>query len=207
VAKSGVCSECAGELTNPLAKTCGQACRQRRQRRLKRQKREAGKAHAYPEHLATLADGDLVKEVAKEELRPVVREAITEDVLRAAGRLVELTGTMVDAIAEDLASDDKWLRQKAYTLLARYTLGNTSIAPPADQSNQPMQVVFNMPRPGDALHNPSADATVSQSEAIELRQCMECQADKPVTEFMGPSERCRACHDAKRAAVLEMVGQ
>jgi hypothetical protein len=206
VAKTGVCSECSAVLTNPLAKTCGAACRNRRARRLKRQKREAGAGNAHPPHLAALAEGDLLKDVAKEELRPVVREAITEDVLRAASQLVGLTQVMVDAISEDLHSDDVWLRQKAYTLLARYTLGNTSIAPAADTSTQPMQVVFNMPRPGDAVLTETA-SDVNSEEAVELRQCMECQADKPVTEFVGPSERCVECHEAKRRAVMDMVAE
>lgn len=207
MAKTGVCTECGVQLENPLAKTCSPSHRQKRQRRLKRQRQAAGAANAYPEHLANLADGDLVSEVAKEELRPVVREAITEDVLRAAQRLVGLTDTMVDAIAEDLHSEDKWLRQKAYTLLARYTLGNTSIAPAADSTNQPMQVVFNMPRPGTEPHQNRGGSADIDSNASELRQCMECQADKPVSEFVGPSERCVACHEAKKAAVLEFVAE
>jgi hypothetical protein len=205
VAKTGVCSECGTSLSNPAAKTCGANCRNKRSRRLRRSKeatgRAMGEANAHPPHLAHLAhvDDKLVHEVAKEELRPIVREAITEDVLRAAGDLVALTPVMVQAITEDLHSSDKVLRQKAYSLLAKYTLGNTSIAPQADASHQPMQVVFNLPRPGDG-QNPSADATVVESD--ELRQCMECHADKPVEQFVGASERCQQCHDELREKVL-----
>lgn len=162
-------------------------------------------ANRLPPHqkaLSAAARGevdDVLHDVAKEELRPVVREAITEDVLRAAADLVALTPTMVAAITEDLNGSDKLLRQKAYTLLAKYTLGNTSIAPQQEHSDQPLQVVFNLPRPGD---NPSPALDLDVDGTVELRQCMECAEDKPTSEFVGMSERCQVCHDALRAKVM-----
>lgn len=208
-----ICSEygpnnpnCKRTLDRPTQKTCSDACRNRRARRLKRQRLEAsrkgGEANALPEHLKTLqtAAANEAKQVAhellKEEMKPVVREAITEDVLSAINDLVALTPTMVEAIREDLSSDDKYLRQKAYSLLARYTLGNSSVAPaPANAAPAPMQVVFQLPRPGDDGQPP---ITV---EAEELRTCMECQATKPASEFVANSERCQSCHDALQEKV------
>jgi hypothetical protein len=207
--ETGVCSECGEALANPQAKTCGAACRQKRARRIKRS--QTGRP-PLPEHLAVMSaeKGDkLVHEVAKEELRPIVREAITEDVLRAAGRLVALTPMMVDAIEEDLQSSDKILRQKAYSLLARFTLGNQSIAPQADApAQQPMQVVFNMPRPGstDAPVPLPAEHEDDAAPAEEVQECMECHDYKPLADFFGGSNRCIACHEELQAKVRERFG-
>lgn len=204
-----ICSEygpnnpnCKRTLDRPTQKTCSDACRNRRARRLKKQRLEAsrkgGENNAHPEHLATLAAAvnknakQVAHETLKEEMKPIVREAITEDVLKSINDLVALTPKMVAAIEEDLNNeDDKYLRQKAYSLLARYTLGNSSVAPaPATAAPGPMQVVFQLPRPGDDGQPP---ITV---EVEELRTCMECQATKPAGEFVANSERCQACHDA-----------
>jgi hypothetical protein len=213
---TGACSECGRPLTNVLAKTCGAACRNKRARRLKRAKARGGANTALPPHQKALQLGarkeiaDALPQVVQEELRPLVREAITEDVLRAASQLVALTPTMVDAITEDLNSSDKILRQKAYTLLAKYTLGNQSIAPVQEHRDQPMQVTFNLPRPGNLPADAGADidageATLTplETEALELRQCMECHADKPAAEFVGASERCVDCHEKISRQVLE----
>jgi hypothetical protein len=201
-----ICSECSNRLERSTQKTCSTACRSKRARRLKKQRLEAsrkgGENNALPEHLAPLSAAvsknakQVAHEILKEEMKPVVREAITEDVLNAINDLVALTPTMVAAIKDDLASDDKYLRQKAYSLLARYTLGNSSVAPaPATAAPGPMQVVFQLPRPGD---DGAPSITV---EAEELRTCMECQATKPASEFVANSERCQACHDALQEKV------
>lgn len=202
-----ICSECSNRLERSTQKTCSTACRSKRARRLKKQRLEAsrkgGESNAHPEHLATLAAAvnknakQVAHETLKEEMKPIVREAITEDVLKSINDLVALTPKMVAAIEEDLNNeDDKYLRQKAYSLLARYTLGNSSVAPaPATAAPGPMQVVFQLPRPGDDGQPP---ITV---EVEELRTCMECQATKPAGEFVANSERCQACHDALQEKV------
>lgn len=202
---TGKCSECGKPLYNTARKTCGRNHRQARYRRLQRAQRDKNaKTSATMSKHTPLRDekevAEIVREVYKDELGPVVREALTEDVLRAAQRLVGLTPAMVDAIEEDLNSSDKELRQRAYVLLARYTLGNQSIMPKDEQTAPSLQVSFNLPRPGEA------PTPAEVTESIELRQCMECQADKPVSEFEGPSERCTVCHDAKRAEVMAEFG-
>src|SRR5690349_23145594 len=55
---------------------------------------------------------NVAHEVAKEELRPIVRAAITDDTLRAIDKLVGLTGRMIDALEEDLDADDMVIRQR-----------------------------------------------------------------------------------------------
>jgi hypothetical protein len=204
-------------LTRPSQKTCSTKCRNRRARRIKRQNRERvermAAANSLPEHLKPLSDAtnpravrDAAHELVKEELRPVVRESLTQDVLNGIGRLVNLTPKMVAAIEEDLDSSDKYLRQKAYSLLARYTLGNSSVAPaPAQHAPAPMQVVFQLPRPGDDLDKHDADYTLP-AVVEELRTCQECQAEKPATEFVGDSERCLTCHGELQDRVTARYG-
>lgn len=167
-------------------------------------------ANTLPEHLQPLTTAvardhrkmtDVVHEVFKEELRPVVREAITEDVLRSVGAMMRLTPKMIALIERDMEDTDPNVRQKAYTLLARYTLGNASVAPaPTEQVTPPMQVVFNLPRPGEG------GPATAEAPAEELRECCECHQLKPEDEFVANSERCQSCHDQVQARVRARFG-
>lgn len=202
------CSECKEPLTHPQAKTCSAKCRSARSRRIKAQ-RKAPK-NQLPEHLGVLSDvvrgetKDTAREVLKEEMRPVVREAITSDVLRAVDDLVALTPRMVDLIREDMESEDPSIRQKAYTLLAKYTLGNPSVAPAsAEAQPAPLSVVFQLPRPGD---DSAGTHEAQPAEAVEMKDCQECGKPAPADEFPDNAERCQACHDALRQRVLERFG-
>jgi hypothetical protein len=204
------CPECA-EYLLPNARsnqvTCGKAaCRQGRARRKARsQKKQGVRKDTTLEPMREAIRGDIVDvahEVAKEEIRPAVREAITEDVLDAVKKLVGLTPLMVTAIEQDLVSEVSDIRQRAYTLLARYTLGNPSVAPAsAEQQPAAMNVIFNMPRPGDETPELSEDTT-----AAELKTCTECKTEKPSDEFVANSERCVTCHEDLQARVLERFG-
>jgi hypothetical protein len=203
------CSECGGPL-GPHApinrKTCKDACRSKRSRRLKASRKRAGQNRAHPPELQPLYQADTGKiedvgmEVMREEIRPVVREALTDDVLRSIEDLVNLTPLVVSKIKEDIEQDtDKTLRQRAYSLVAKYTLGNPAVAPAAqDPAQAGLTVHFNMPRPGDTS-TPGLEAP----EVIELRHCTECNADKPASEFVGASERCQSCHDELQRRVHE----
>lgn len=209
------CSECneplvfpegherAGQPKPPGTKTCSDAHRQARARRLKRAQQAASSASKHaPEvrDIAAVARGemkDVVHEVAKEELRPVVRDAMTEDVLRSIDRLVKLTPQAIDSLEEDLGSADETIRQRAYTLLLRYTMGNPSVAPPPkEQAAQGLQVVFNVPRPGD-VPLPAEPAVSVEHE--ELRQCGDCHESKPASAFVAGSSRCQDCFDTLQA--------
>ena len=202
------CSECGtalvtaeGKAKPAGTKTCSGSCRQARARRLKRQQKERGsKSPHAPEvrDIAAVARGevkDLVHEVAKEELRPVVRDAMTEDVLRSIDRLVRLTPSAIDKLEEDLASSDETIRQRAYTLLLKYTMGNPSVAPaPTEQQPQGLTVIFNAPRPGDEPVVPQIEVA-----AEELRKCADCGEEKPASEFVSNGPKCQACFDALHA--------
>lgn len=201
-----VCSECGAALTGRQKYTCSERCRKARSdRRIRENKARAKKiaeSKRLPEHLKTVSESvareaqDVGKQILQEELRPVVREAITAEVLEGIAGLVRLTPRMVELIGQDLESTDPAIRQKAYTLLARYTLGNASVAPAgAEAQPAPMQVQFLMPRPGDPADAAPAPVPVpAVVEAEELRECVECQTEKPPSEFVGASPRCQACH-------------
>ncbi len=197
-------------LKRPNQITCSSSCRQKRARRLKREaKQKAARLQAHntlPEHLKPLSVAvnkqapDILRDLLIEEMKPIVREAVTENVMQGIAGLVALTPRLVELIARDLESSDPNISQKAQTLVARYTLGNASVAPtPAAAAPQPMQVQFLMPRPGD-------EPAGIEAPADELRTCVECEQEKPVPEFVGASPRCQTCHDGLMGEVEDRFG-
>jgi hypothetical protein len=203
VAAARRCSECEKSLAGyaPTAKTCGEAHRKKRARRLAKKKTRKVPEHLAPMHDAvTKATDDAVQEAVKEELRPIVREAITDDVLRSVDSLMRnILPHALEAIGDDIKGEDKDLRQRAYTLLMKYTLGNPSVAPKPDApSGQPISISFEVPRPDDA---PAIEAT-----AEELRTCSECSEERPASDFLEDSLRCSTCDAALRARVAERFG-
>jgi hypothetical protein len=208
-----VCTECGNSLSgaDPRRKTCGDACRAKRSRRLHRQKKEAGEArkanHSEDERELALAVRTEVKdvghEVLREELRPIVRESITEETIRAIGQLVRLTPTVVEKLAEDIESEDSTIRQKAYSLVAKYTLGHPAIVQAEDQDkNQQLVVNFELPRPGADIE---AAEPATEIEFDEIRQCDKCGEDKPLSAFVANSYRCQDCFNAQQHLASEMV--
>lgn len=126
----------------------------------------------------------------------MVRAAITEEVLRSIQDLVGLAPRVVELLGQDLESSDPNVRQKAYTLIAKYTLGHNAIVTPEDQGGGQMVVNFHMPRPDD----PEQLAYDVDGEAVEVdqdedRQCAFCNETKPLEEFVANSDRCQSCHD------------
>lgn len=215
------CSECGVELgSNIKQKTCSVTCRGRRSRRLARERKRENLRGQTPgtaaiSKMVRQKDqiSDVARDVMQDELRPVVREAITEDTLRAIQRMVALTPAMVAAITEDLVGvqledgtvipPDPQIRQKAYTLLARYTIGHGAIVQPEQQDpqNQLVVVFDGMKRP----EQPSAiDAEVVQ-EPEEVRTCLGCARELPSHRFVGRSDRCQECHDALKARAEQIL--
>lgn len=138
---------------------------------------------------------DVTREIVKEELRPVVRAAITEEVLRSIQDLVGLAPRVVELLAEDLESTDSIVRQRAYSLVAKYTLGHTAIVTPDQEGKGQMVVNFHMPRPDD---EPRVEYDVD-GEAVEVdqeteRECAFCEETKSVDQFVTNSDRCLECH-------------
>ena len=205
------CSECSTDLgadALPTKKTCSDRCRGLRSRRIAREKKARRHPTAHTDAAAALAAmapaqpgampamPDLAGEVMREELRPVVREAMTDDVLRGIQRLVSMSDRVATAIWEDLHSSDESIRQKAYTVWLRYTVGHPALVQGEKDTAGNFTVIF------DGMVRPDATAQVD-GEAVELpdeppRTCNGCNQEKPADQFEGRSDRCLVCHEALR---------
>jgi len=159
---------------------------------------------------------DAIGEAVQTELKPVVREAITEDVLRAVQDLVGLTPAVVAAITEDLASEDSTIRQRAYSLVAKYTIGHPAIVRAEDQhAGQQLVVIQGLPRPeerapltaeGSPPMEPAKDVIeLAEGAAIETKICDKCGNDKPLEEFVAASDRCTTCFQEQQRRAQEMI--
>lgn len=140
---------------------------------------------------------DIARDVLSKELAPIVRQALTEDVLRSIDSLVGLTPRAVQALNEDLDSDDLTIRQRAYTLLIKYTIGHPALIKQEDTNDNSQLVVnFNLPRP-DAVPELEEDAVV------ELKTCDMCSEEKPTSEFESGSDRCTNCFENWREEIRQ----
>lgn len=145
----------------------------------------------HPDYTRTV-----IEKLAQEELRPIVREAITEETIRAINELVRLAPRAVQLIAQDMESEDSLVRQKAYTLMMKYTVGHPALVQPKDTaSGNQITVNFGLPRPEDV---PEEAVTV---ESLEERECDMCHQVKPEDEFVANSSRCQACFDEWKATI------
>lgn len=199
----------------PDAKTCSPKCRSKRSRRVTRARKRDKRGITLEtgigaEALAELSpSGSLdpkrdrrVKEILatvfQDEFRPIVRESITDDTLRAIQGMVALTPLMVEKIGEDLNHPDPAVRGRAYTVMARYTLGHQAIVtPPKDEAHQQLTVNFAMPRPESTPTSAEAEAPAELEQ--ETRECEACGAEKPASQFVEHSDRCTDCHESLRA--------
>lgn len=209
--RARVCSECGASLAGRAAqaRTCSDRCRTTRSKRLRTNR---GGPAKDPEHITTIREvvrgerDDVLDRTVQEELRPVVREAITEDVLRAIADFVALTPEIVRAISEDLRSEDATIRQKAYSLVARYTLGHPSLVPQELEDNKNLTVHFNLPRPESGTAKDPTGELDLDVEAQVVRTCDTCNQEKPEAEFIAGSSRCADCYAQQRAradAIME----
>lgn len=201
------CTECQGSLKGrrPGTVTCSDSCRSKRSRRLAKREAEVPAA----QELAQVLNGefrDQARDVIQRELAPVVREAMTEEVLRSINQLVGLTPSAVAAIAEDIGNEDPTIRQRAYTLLLKYTVGHPAVIQPKDADpNQQMVVNFNLPRPNaEVVYDVEADDFVVEN--VELRTCDVCAKQATTDEFVGASDRCKECFAKREAEVRARFG-
>lgn len=194
------CTECGESVVAPRI-TCGPTCRSRRSRRI-RDRRASGRE---VNRLVTDEAERAAQEILKDELKPVVREALTEEVLAGIQSMIGHVPAAIEAAAADLASDDDVTRQKAYTLILKHTLGSSNLVPDINaEKQQELTVHFNLPRPEAAR---SAEWTVAEGDdPVEGRECDSCSTVKPASEFVGESHRCRVCFERMRAAADTYLG-
>lgn len=144
---------------------------------------------------------DVAHKVIEEEIRPVVRESITADTLAAISKMVALTSDAVGCIAEDLQSEDAVVRQRAYTLIMKYTVGHQAIVrPPEEEKGGDIQVNFNLPRPEEM-----DGVTEEVEEATEIKTCDSCGKDKPISEFVANSHRCSPCYESQQSRAQDLL--
>lgn len=162
-------------------------------------------------------------EQIREKVTPVVRDMLTDKVLSELKVLTELIPDAIETLRRLMMADDADLQLKAATLLLRYTMGNSSIAPaPAEQGNAPLQVIIGGGIGQQAISGPSkptdipphvpvgeiasSAAPVDVTPPLELRECLECREHQPTDSFVYGSHRCQRCHDKMLARVRDRFG-
>jgi hypothetical protein len=188
------CSECPNEVTG-RAITCGATCRSARRRRVDRQAASGRTVGALVTDDAERA----AQEILRDELRPVVREALTEDVLRHIRTVIGKVPAAIDVLVGLLGSRDEDTRRQAAVALLRYSVGNKAIVPDInDGGTAPLTVHFNLDRP-DAVGVGTA------YDIVDFRTCDSCGEKKDADQFVSTSDRCQTCFDTMRASVAQLV--
>lgn len=204
MAKPRTCLNCGKDISHrgTRARTCGPTCRKALERA-----RDAQSALADVREETTPAKAtSMVKREVEREVRaivkPVVREALTEDVLTSLQDLIRLTPAAVETLADHMQGDDPVLAQKAATTVMRYTVGHQALVTPQEATAPQIVVNFDLPRPDpqEAAYEPT-DAI-----ATETFECDICHDTYPTTERAGGADRCLSCHEARKQAVLEQYG-
>lgn len=204
----GLRPQCKGSLEgmSPQAKTCSVGCRQHRGRRLK----DAGvdptalEATKGVRALVRAGGQDAVQQVLKQELAPLVREAIDESVLQAIDTMVKLTPKAVAVLANDMESEDAVMRQRAAALVVKYTVGHPALVRPPDEKPSSFTVNFGLPRP--EVIDAEADLELAEGETITEKVCDNCHAPKPLSEFADGSDRCEECFQSVRQELITKFG-
>jgi hypothetical protein len=195
-----VCTECGEQLgadAAPTKLTCSDNCRGKRSRRLKRSRKREVDPDIRDVHSETGRQIlSVSREVMMDELRPIVREAITEDITRAIAGMVALTPRAIEVLGEHLDDEDTATQQRAAALVTKYTMGHPAfVRPEEDNSGKQVVVQFNLPRPD------SVDGTAEVIIDDETKECDMCHTDKPLSQFVDGSNRCRQCFEDFQAAV------
>jgi len=188
---------------SPKAITCGPAHQKALSRRRAKQREtervSAGRgADSFDEvvSLVNTRTQDAIRAAFVEELRPVIREAIDQDAVRAIQGMVGLAPAAILVLQRDLNSSDPILRSKAAALVVKYTMGNALVTPPrADQSDK-LVIINTLPRPDAPLPTPI------EATSDELKRCDACRLDKPKDDFPGDGPRCFTCLAERKEAVI-----
>lgn len=188
-----LCTECGGSLEGkrPQAKTCSQRCRRLRS---KRQRDDNAAGRLNEENI-----GEVTKDVLRDELRPIVREAITDSVIRSIEDLIGHVPKAIEVAAKLLDSEDEKTRFDAATLILRHTTGNKSVVPDVNAGQgTKLEVVLGLPRPEASVEG------VIEGEVISEKECDSCHNTKPLTEFVGGSDRCQTCYDKMQGLIKQL---
>lgn len=180
--------------------TCSAAHRQawnRLKKRVTNDYDKLGQGMTRPADAAQTAAGadpvELAIEVFKQELTPHVRDAITDDVVKAVRALVTLTPQLVESLGKDLFNTDPVARGRAQALIAKYTLG--AFDQEKNDATKPLHIhLGNMPVPGEQIPDTIAPSTT-------LMECERCEEMKTLEHFEPGAPRCNECQAEIKAAI------
>jgi hypothetical protein len=197
------CTECDTLVTPPRI-TCSPRCRAARSRRIRSRRLSSDEAQLDRTDAPRLA-----QDILRDELTPIVREAITEEVLEGIQNLIGHIPDAINAAAADLEAEDDVTRQKAYTLILKHGLGPNLVPSINDDRQQELNVYFGIPRPPVAAQPPASALPVRDPEAppIEARQCDTCREFKAPEDFVGSSDRCHECFEGIRKTATDALGE
>jgi hypothetical protein len=192
-----VCLNCGKPLQGKARRSCSDRCRKALERQRSRDAGPGSRESLAREIHDDRGTRSALREAVVQELRPVVREAIDEQVIQAIGQFVKLAPAALAALQEDLTAEDAQIRQRAYTLVAKFMLDNQHITP-ARQDHPALQIHVDLPRPGaEAAPAPTSD---------EGRRCVECNLAKPIYEFAPTNApMCQACQEQRKESVLSSL--
>lgn len=203
------CSECSKSLAGlaSSARTCGENCRKKRQRRRAKLNHETQvEAEATIGQIVRNEAPDVVTRVLHQELEPIVREALDENVLRAISQMVGLTPRAVQVLAEQLESPDPVLAERAAITVMKYTVGHPALVKPAGTTSPPFTVQFELPRPAEQTSRSDQEELITDAvEADATRVCDVCGQEKPDDQFEADSNRCSSCFREYRERLLHSI--
>jgi hypothetical protein len=208
MAKPRTCLNCGKDIGHrgTRAKTCDATCRKALERKTQAAADIAAVvAEAPPSaHLgdaASIAKREVEAQV-RDIVKPVVREALTEDVLGALQDLIRLTPAAVATLADHMDGDDPVLAQKAATTTLRYTVGHQALVTPQAATAPQLVVNFDLPRPAPGSSPDDPD----DEDSFETFECDVCHTVHLIAERVAGANRCVECHEKRKAAVLEQYG-
>lgn len=152
-----------------------------------------------------LSAGEQAEKIAlglvRENLAPVVREALTEDVLAGIRQLIGHVPKAVETAYGLLDSGDEDVRYRAASLIMRHSIGHKQLVPDVNEgAGAEVNVFFGIPRP-------DRDGTGDDAiEAAVERECDSCGESKPDDQFVGNSDRCLTCHERIRDSAKVVLG-
>lgn len=217
------CANCGKPLEGrPNQKTCSPACRaalkRTRDRTNKRQELRALAAVETefpaegPDEVQAAIQrrrDDVIREAFVDELRPVLREAIDEDVIRAIKGMVGLAPAAILALKQDLESGDAVLRSKAASLIIKYTMGNNLVTPTREGSQGGLTIINQLPdAPQAAVLETGQTEDVIDAEVDEdddARRCESCRLPRPASDFVGDAPICNHCLADRRARAFDAI--
>jgi hypothetical protein len=125
---------------------------------------------------------DPVRDILREEVRATISQHVKDNVLGMTEVLTDLLPLVYSSLAQDVQSEDSFVRQKAISLVMKYAMPLAKEEPKVDDSRV-INVVHHVPIPDTAFGHAIEGELVSLPSGVE-----PFEADWPT---------CRDCHERK----------